>query len=316
MDSDKSIYYSYQRPKHNYHEVHQFVEENIDWFTGKMGIYFASGDYLEEYHRAPEQLNFDKLVLVDYCFNQCKLIDNIAIIPSESCSAIRVFKDLGIKFSAFISLNDGLNEGGGFYSHHSNYFLSYALQILSDPHLHVYSWDYFRNTNNKKIADIDHHITDITLDPSIERLLRYKVQNLNIYKLKKRKTLKMIYQNGKATINIINQSIWNDADKLDRIYVKSRDYLYRFTSNHKTEMISKGNCISRNNESLHIFINDCMKYKDKIGTMPFGYDNYKEFLNNIRSIDCNVNLYHLNKNDYRIIKERSELVNIIDYKGG
>lgn len=303
-----SKYFAIDKHKNNYKRLSEidfkFISENLHWFEDTKAIYFASGDYFEDFHDSIQTMKVNKLILVDYQFKESIIIDNIAIIALEATDAIKLFKYFNIQFDVFICLNDGVNEGGGWYNMHSQYFIAYVMPILKNPYIHIYSQKYLGVEDNRHINDIGYTPTEIEIDGNTN-FLKYKPEHINIYKMTKDDVYKEVYINGDFKINIINKSIWLDEHILDRMYIRSRKEFYYFTRTARTKLIytkkSTGNnyIITRvlNTHQLHI-----------VGSMPIGASNYKTFLRETKTLKGEINLYHLNSNDYSYIKQNLKLI--------
>ena len=76
--------------------------------------YFASGPIRKQYHN----LNFDNIILIDNCFR--KLYDKtnvfkegkITCIGMDCLEAINYLRKENVRIDYFVSLNEGLYEGG------------------------------------------------------------------------------------------------------------------------------------------------------------------------------------------------------------
>ena len=310
MNWTKSKYFSSEKHKRNYNRLsdidYDFISNNLRWFNDTKAIYFASGDYYEEFHESINMMNVNKLVLVDYQFKESVIIDNIAIIALETTDAIKLFKYFNIKFDVFICLNDGVNEGGGWYSMHSNYFLAYVMPILTNPYIHIYSQEYLGESTYKHINDIGYLSTEIKFDDTSNKFLRYDLNHINMYKMLKYDINKMVYLNGNFKINIINKSIWFDESKLDRIYIRSKNEFNKFTRTYKSKnLYNKKNSIDK---TIIIKIVNDIKQGSIVGSMPFGVKNYKKFLKDTKHLEGEINLYYLNKNDFSFFKNNLKLV--------
>ena len=109
--------------------------------------YFASGIHFDF-----DKLNliqFDKIILIDYNFkfnnSKIKQINNkILLLKMDAFEAVDYLISKNIKLDCFMSLNEGLCEGGGYYPMNGFYFLSYLSPVLKDTYFHIYDPSYYR----------------------------------------------------------------------------------------------------------------------------------------------------------------------------
>lgn len=309
-------YISNQKHNNNYDRVtvedFQYIKDNIEWFNCSKAIYFASGEYHYNFVHSIKKLNIEKIILVDYRFEETIILDNVAIIALEAKDAINLFKYLNLKFDAFICLNDGYGFGGGWYSMYSNYFVAFAMPVLNYNYLHINSLLFFNENNNENINDIGYSSSSYDLNISNKEFFNYKIEDINILKMQKEKVFIESYQIENLKINIINKSIWYDEPILDKLYLKCRLNDYRFTINYKTRLINL-----KKKSNINILIKRVKKDLDnnnRIGFIPFGNKMLKRLINNIKHISAEINLYHLNKDDYSFVKNNFEFINKVEEK--
>lgn len=304
----KSKYFARDKHKGNYKRLSEldfkFISENLHWFEDTKGLYFASGDYFQEIHDSIDRMKVNKLILVDYQFKESIIINNIAILALEATDAIKLFKYFNIKFDVFICLNDGVYEGGGSYNMHSQYFIAYVMPILKNPYTHIYSQNYLEVNDNRHINDIGYTPNKIEFEGNAI-FLRYKPEHINMYKMTKDDVYKEVYLNGDFKINIINKSIWLDEHILDRMYIRSRKEFYYFTRTARTNLIYSKKSNGKNYIITRVLTPHPMH---TVGSMPIGASNYKTFLCETKTLKGEINLYHLNSNDYSYIKQNLELI--------
>lgn len=107
--------------------------------------YFASGTHID-FERL-KSIQFDQIILVNHHLSNRrikKLNSRILLLSMDAFEAVDYLQNENIKLDAFISLNEGLCEGGGDYPLNGFYFLSYLTPILKDTYYHIYDPSYYR----------------------------------------------------------------------------------------------------------------------------------------------------------------------------
>lgn len=288
----------------------KYLMENLEWFNCTKALYFASGEYNEGLMDSIKKLNIEKLILIDYRFEKTVLLDNIAFISLEAREAIKLFKILNLKFDVFICLNTEFLYLPYKYSMHSNYFLAYAMSILKDTYIHIYSSYLLDSPYLSHISDLGYKVTKLEMFKFYDSFLNHDAGHIDICKMEKEKVYIEIYKLDNLIINIINKSIWCDQDYLDFIYVKCQYKYYKHTISRKTRFM-----IFDKKSNFNIIVNNVIKnlnLEHNIGFIPFGNKLLKKLLNKIKHLNAEINLYHLNKNDYKFIKDSFELIKIVE----
>lgn len=269
-------------------------------------VYFASGNYREKY----EELPFDRIFLVDNIFKKRHLlhIGKVILIGLDCLQSIEFFKNNNICIDYFVSLNEGLGEGGGSYAINSDMFLGYAMQILKDEYYHMmypgyysFGWKtqldlpYIKEQLSKD--DINH------FDPMIFSSNKYN-KNAVIYKMKKIRTETTILKNSKVEVSLIHDSIWCDYNILDLLFIsiidQVQDYFFKFEDLPKVKRIEIFTPIKD-------ILNYCNDNKlETVGITPWMRGKYQDFHNALLEWDKPYpkifKLYHLNVNDYLFLK--------------
>ena len=114
----------------------------------KILVYFASGPSRDEY----QDLDFDKIFLIDKCFRNRKRYPHnlfsegkITCIGLDCLESIEFLKNEKVQIDCFVSLNEGLYEGGGSYAINSDMFLGYAMPLFKDRYCHIMNKNYYHN---------------------------------------------------------------------------------------------------------------------------------------------------------------------------
>ena len=106
-------------------------------------VYFASGEPKQFY----KELDYDEIYLVDYCFekgeNRWAESDKVILLGMDCLEAVDWLKNKGVQVDCFVSLNEGLVDGGGKYAIHGDPFFGYAMQIMKGEYLHIMNPNYY-----------------------------------------------------------------------------------------------------------------------------------------------------------------------------
>ena len=274
-------------------------------------IYFASGPIREEY----QELDFDRIYLIDNCFkrghrgNHCFSKGKISCIGMDCLDSIQYLKDKGVKIDCFVSLNEGLWEGGGSYAINSDMFLGYAMPLFKDEYIHIMNKDYDRQWDHKVSMDLPFAMTEILnndsryLDPLI--FTEYKVQNkqAQVFQMRRLNTPNIeLSLNQNINFQIIHDSIWNYYEKLDACIIS-------FSNQGQRDFFNKiPRVLDYKNNTLSDIFDYCDRNQiSKIGFTPFGGGDYSLLIHLIkgckRDYPKEVYVFHLNKNDYRELKK-------------
>lgn len=238
--------------------------------------YFASGI-------TPMNLSswgLENLILIDNGFLKTEMNGNIWKLKCDAIEAVDILREKGIKLDVYISINEGLNEGGGKYPLNGQYFLGYLMQILQPNYFHIYAPNYYRQAQPYFLS---HHLPD----------LPYKKNNVNssdigfdfsllnnsgnyevkIFKMERKLEQAKVHPLF-SNISIERKSIWEEAKNLNKILItetKMLSYLkYYF---HKICPFTKGEFPfeQMNQQNLNS--------GDTIGIVPWSSLNYpKELL--------------------------------------
>jgi len=266
-------------------------------------IYFASGPIQKEYHN----LDFDKIYLIDDCFKNRHLYQKnifsdgkITCVGMDCLESIAFLKQEKVKIDCFVSLNEGLSEGGGKYAINSDIFLGFVMPLLKPQYIHIMDKTYY-DSSYRVTMDLPYEIVELT-----ENNNRY----LNPLIFSNRPKAKVFQMNKKIAapyeisitslinVTIIHDSIWNYYDDLGAIVIS-------FTQQGQGDFFNKIPKVLNFKElSLNEVFDYCNKNKiRKIGFTPWGTWNYRNFLEKIKEqksdYPTEILLFHLNKNDYQ-----------------
>ncbi len=277
-------------------------------------VYFASGLNREEY----QDLDFDKIYLIDNCFrNKNRNQNNILIkgkiicIGMDCLQSIDFLKNENVKIDCFVSLNEGLYEGGGSYAINSDMFLGYAMPLFNEQYIHIMNKNYYHNVYHVSM-DLPYSIEDIKeddsryLSPFIFSKDDYHKGHAKVFQMRRLDTEKTeININSPIKLQLIHDSIWNYYEELDVCGIS-------FTNQGQGDFFDrKPKVLSINEKSIGEIFEYCEKNRiKKIGFTPFGRGDYNGFLKKIEDLKNvypkEVFMFHLNNKDYKEIKEYAD----------
>lgn len=290
--------------------------DNID-NEKKTLVYFASGPSRDVY----ESLPFDRIYLVDYCFigkgnrNHGNSNPNIHVSKSgkiiclgmDCLDSVKYLNRKKVKIDCFVSLNEGLFEGGGRYGINTDMFLGYVLPILSDTYIHIMNKNYYGN-NYHVTMDLPYLISEIStgdqdyLNPFLFSDDEYHRGNTKVFRMKKKVSVEHFNINPRIQFSIIHDSIWNYTDELDLLTISIQPQ----GQGNFFENLNK--VVSLREFSVTEILDLCVHRKiKKIGMTPWGNRNYSSFIDQIRNYTEDypkvISLFHLNRDDFKSFRE-------------
>ena len=268
--------------------------------------YFASGNYNDIY----QQLPFDRVYLIDNIFRRKHLIQNgkVILIGLDCLNSIEYFKNNNILIDYFISLNEGLGEGGGSYAINSDMFLGYVMPLLKEEYYHMMYPGYYR-FGKKTQMDLPFIKMEVSkddenyFDPMMFSRYGYN-KNAIIYKMTKCRTETSICNNANIKVSIIHDSIFCDYGFLDKLFLSIKDQnqqnYFKFQEILKVKRIDIYT-------PINVLLKYCQENKlETVGVTPWMRGKYQDFTDAIDVWDKPypkiVNLYHLNYNDYEFLE--------------
>lgn len=273
-------------------------------------VYFASGRYKEEY----QDLDFDKIYLIDHCFrSRNHQHSNISVKGKTTCigmdclQSIQLLKKEGVVIDCFVSLNEGLYEGGGSYAINSDMFLGYAMPLFREKYVHIMNKNYYQGHFHVSM-DLPYSIQEITevdnryISPFIFSMEDYHKGHAKVFQMTKKDHHVQEFQlNDKIKLRIIHDSIWSFYEKLDACVVSFSQQGQGQFFNQIPKVVNFRNT---DVEKLFAFCDE--KQLNKIGFTPFGGGSYNWFIEKLEKYQKDypkeVYLFHLNKDDYGEIK--------------
>jgi hypothetical protein len=304
-------------------------------------LYLASGGYYPEY----ELLPFDRLIFVDrshgYAKSYPKHNPRIRFIAADALIAIDMLKKEGVKIDCLVSLNEGLNEGGGTYPIFSSFLMGYLSPLLNDKITLVCDLNYYVSKfkilnkldwgfkKNKKLSPAMPEY----INPALFSYSQHKSASGNfgnVFIMEREKSEISFYLPDSLTkIKIIHGSIWEDEQILDMIGLNllSKHSLYDYNNdnytnhnkNNKKPEYTKINTVDQffnakpkvmdiNGKSFSEIMEYCEEkgYKH-IGITPWNKGNYQDVINYLKNFKDkpfnSITFYHLNKKDFKGLRE-------------
>jgi len=271
-------------------------------------VYFASGKYKKEYQNLP----VDKVYLIDSIFRKLNpsiifSIGKVTCIGMDALKSISYLKEKQVKIDFFVSLNEGLYEGGGSYAINSDMFLGYTMPLLKDKYIHIMNKSYYNNQYNVSM-DLPFKKKELFkgdkkfIDPTLFSNDQYHKENAKVFQMSKINNSLSVSLNSNIRLIVDHESIWNYYDNLGLVILSlfpqgQGDFFKKFNK-----------IIDINKTTYNSVLELCIKNKiPNIGFTPWLKGNYTELfdvLNNYnKEFPKNITLFHLNKSDYANLKK-------------
>jgi len=249
---------------------------------GNTLVYFASGSQIRKAYRS---LPYKNIFLVDKGFSRdpggrnripvVTIEDNIICLGMDCLEAVFLLKKINCNIDCFVSINEGLNEGGGDYAINSDSFLGYAFPVLADSFIHIGYRNYY---TAEKYQHLKEHWLDLPYEnrailkesdpeyipPAFFTNDKRYAANAEVTRLSKKSTRQHTINKGDKEISILHSSIWDNTKALDAVFV-------RFENKRQKEVILS-NEQSPQPEGLKIFplyVNNHPKYNTQFTTYDF-----------------------------------------------
>jgi hypothetical protein len=301
-------------------------------------LYLASGEYYPEY----ETLPFERLIFVDrsqsYAKSYPKNNPRIRYIAADALFAIDMLKQEGVKIDCLVSLNEGLYGGGGNYPIFSGFLMGYLSRLLNDKFTLVCNLNYYASELKilnkldwgfKKNKMLKPSMPDY-IDPALFSYSQHQSKNANfgnVFIMEREKSeIAFNLPDSLTKIKIIHGSIWEDEQTLDVIGLNLLSkYSLRDNNNDNLNKNNKKNENTKIN-TVNQFFNAKPKVMDisgksfseivencegkgfkHIGLTPWNKGNYQDVINYLRNLNDktfdSINFYHLNKKDFKVLRE-------------
>ncbi len=271
-------------------------------------VYFASGNYRREY----QDLNFDRIILIDHCFRQKSTASQITNKGKVTCvgmdclEAIQYLRENNIRIDCFVSLNEGLYEGGGNYAINSDFFLGYIIPFFQDNYIHIMNKNYYQREHNVSM-DLPFEMEEISanekefIDPFVFSKQDYHEGNAKVYRMKKVHDTQELVLSSKIKTTMYHDSIWGYYDQLDALAISFSEQGQKMFFDDLPKVINLRDC------SINEVFEYCKTNKiEKIGFTPWGRGKYTSFIEQLQNYKDDypkeISLFHLNQEDYKSIK--------------
>jgi hypothetical protein len=225
----------------------------------------------------------------------------------DCLDAVNYLNKLNVKASTFISLNEGMYEGGGIYPLCGDPIISYIMLILNDEYIHIMNKNYYGN-NYHVTMDLPYQMTEIKegdqdyLSPFIFSDDKYHQGNAKVYRMQKMTSIEALHINSKINISVIHDSIWNFRDELDLLAIS-------ITPQGQEDFFERSNkVVSLRKLSVSEVLDICVQNKiERIGFTPWAKGKYSSFIDQIKNYTKEypkvISLFHLNRKDYKSLRE-------------
>jgi hypothetical protein len=285
-------------------------------------LYLAAGPYLDAY----AHLAFDKLIFVEKDNRYwAKSYGNISLnaewIANDALIAIDELKSRGIKIDYLVSLNEGLNDGGGGYAILSDEVMGYLSPILKDEFVLICDFshyplevrDYYAclDWGFKKIKELKNGDSGF-VDPKIfTESQEYNSGSYgHVFKMKRiNRSARLSIANQNVKVRVVHGSIWENEANLDTIGLSFNPSKLVGNAAYNSQSISdflesKPKVLNLRNKSFDDVLGFCDRYKIKhLGLCPWLNGNYKGVIERLQgdmpqSLE-QISFYHLNKGDFQ-----------------
>ncbi|MFC6997716.1 hypothetical protein [Rufibacter roseus] len=289
--------------------------------TGRSLVYFASGRIVrKEYYSLP----YDHIVLVDYNFRSTFAVrGKVIIIGMTALQATAAFTAAGVKFDAFVCINEGLSEGGGYYPINGNWSMGTILPILKDTYLHLACPGYYGRTRwCEKMFNLPHQVSLLTatdpdyIDPAIFSEYSRYGKEAGVWRVTKQPGKAVSFKVGNRTITLQRKNIWDDYNLLDSLMVRCSPSEER----QLQQMAPKAKPLYRpryyrseeQDANFESILDFCNQHQiSKLGLTPWLGGNYNRFMNYLKDNEARfpypqeLYLYHLHHNDYQQLYQQA-----------
>lgn len=289
--------------------------------TGRSLVYFASGRIVrKEYYHLP----YDHIVLVDYSFPSTFAVrGKVITVGMTALQATAAFTAAGVKFDAFVCINEGLSEGGGYYPINGNWSMGTILPVLKDTYLHIACPSYYGRTRwREKLFNLPHQATLLDVNDSdyidstiFSEYSRYG-KEAGVWRVTKLPGKPVSLKVGFRTIILQHKNIWDDYDMLDTLMVRCTPA----EANNLRQLGSKALPLWRpryyrkeeQDASFEAILRYCKEYQvEKLGLTPWLGGNYNHFVNYLKAHEARfpypqeLYFYHLHHNDFQQLYQQA-----------
>jgi hypothetical protein len=310
----------FQKSQQDVQSLAAMLRERLQ--TGKSLVYYASGRVVK---KAYYDLPYDHIVLVDYNFRSTFAVrGKVIIVGMTALQATAAFIKAGVKFDAFVCINEGLSEGGGYYPINGNWSMGTILPVLKDTYLHIACPGYYGRTRwREKLFNLPHQATllDATcpnyVDPSIFSAYSSYGDKAGVWCVTKQPGKAVSFKAGNRKITLQRKNIWDDYEMLDQLMVRctpqearNLNQLGQKAKAHWRTNYEYRKCDYESNfeQILHYCNLHSIK---KLGLTPWLGGNYNRFIDYLKANEARcpypqeLYFYHLHHNDYQQLYQQA-----------
>lgn len=286
-------------------------------------LYLASGPYCPDY----ENLPFDLLIFVDKDLEVGTSFPNnhprVRFIGKDALEAMDDLYQEGITIDCLVSLNEGLDDGGGIYPMLSGFLIGYLVPLLQDTFTLITDFSHYQEPYRTPMSKLDWPVKKpkvlklgmngylnpqqfsysqrCTPYPNFGKV--YRMQKIGVST-----SLNIGYSDIKITIK--HGSIWEDEPILELIGINLiSDYKLigdggQNAQNPKEFFKAKPKVYNLNGRTFREVIDFCELHEfTHIGLCPWKNGDYAEVIEYLNSQQLSttrsITFYHLNKNDFK-----------------
>jgi len=292
----------------------------------KTMLYLASGPYLKGY----DTLAYDKVYFVeknDKAFGPTfqHIAPNTEWICKDVLQSIDILKARGEKIDCLVSLNEGLESGGGAYPILSDEVMGYISPLLNDEFLLICDFMHYGLNVRSRYASLDWGFEKIKelkegdsgfIDPKFftESQIHNSGSYGHVYKMKRIKgRFRLSTPHQKVKVSVIHGSIWDDESNLDALGIVLGAQKVYGDAGYNSQSISdffrtKPKVFNLKDLSFEDVLLYCESHTIRhLGLCPWMKGSYGEIKNRLRqplppSLES-IRFYHLNKNDFTALIE-------------
>jgi hypothetical protein len=282
-------------------------------------LYLASGGYNPSY----ENLPFEQIICVDankgFQPTYPKQHTKVRFIGTDALFAIDQLIEEQVHIDCLVSMNEGLDEGGGSYPIFSGFLMGYLSPILKPSLLLICDLNRYTYSNRSGLSRLDwgyQKIKEIKpadsnyIDP---RLFINDCTDVlpkgQVFEMNKIRTVRRVPTNNNTKVKLIQCSIWDDKSELDFIGLSliSKQPLTthsRLNINNPADFFIHQGVINIYKmpfvEILRLAKREGAK---RIGLGPWNEGDYRELAGIFNSEELmgieSISFYHLNPKDFK-----------------
>jgi hypothetical protein len=286
-------------------------------------LYLASGPYYPDY----EDLPFDLLIFVDknpeLSAKYPKDNPRVRFIGKDALEAIDDLYQEGIKIDCLVSLNEGLDDGGGIYPMLSGFLIGYLAPLLNPNFTLICDFSHYQEPYRTPMGKMDWPVVkQKVLKPSMKGDLNPQQFSYSqrtepypnfgkVYRMHKiMVSTSLNFENFDTNISIIHGSIWEHEPFLDLIGINLiSDYKLigdagKNAQNPKEFFKAKPKVYDLNGRTFREIMDFCKLHKfEHIGLCPWKDGDYAEVIEYLSTqkfkFPRSITFYHLSKNDFK-----------------